>query len=133
MNKVYLVLFISLLLIDCSPSSKEPSEVAFKNIPIEEFDQLRKSNPDVQLIDVRTPAEVADVRIDGSVNMDVKSSDFASLAETLDKDKLVLLYCASGMRSGRAMELMKNSGFKEVYNLEGGLKAWLEADMPVVK
>ena len=132
MNKAYLILFLTLLLIRCSPSSKESSESAFKNIPIEEFDHLRKSN-DVQLVDVRTAEEVANGRIEGSVNMDFKSSDFSSLIETLDKDKLVLLYCASGARSGRALELMKDGGFKEVYNLDGGLKAWQAAGMPVVK
>ena len=126
------MLFLAaLLLVDCTSADKSADE-AFKNIPIEEFDHLRKSN-DVQLVDVRTAEEVANGRIEGSVNMDFKGSDFSSLLETLDKDKLVLLYCASGARSGRALELMKNSGFKEVYNLDGGLKAWQAAGMPVVK
>lgn len=133
MNQVYLIVFISLVLISCSPSSKEHSEESFKNISIEEFDHLLKRNPGVQLVDVRTANEVADVRMEGSVNMDVKSAEFGTMIETLDKDKLVLLYCASGVRSGRAMELMKTSGFREVYNLDGGLKAWMEVDMPVVK
>ena len=126
------MLFLAaLLLVDCTSADKSADE-AFKNIPIEEFDHLRKSN-DVQLVDVRTAEEVANGRIEGSVNMDFKGSDFSSLLETLDKDKLVLLYCASGARSGRALELMKDSGFKEVYNLDGGLKAWQAAGMPVVK
>jgi len=77
-----------------------------------------------QLIDVRTPGEVANGTIDGAVNIDFKSSDFGSQIETLDKNEPVYVFCHSGGRSAMAMAQMKNAGFKEVYNLLGGYSNW---------
>lgn len=49
------------------------------------------------------------------------------------KDKPVLVHCATGNRSFTAARLLKEAGFKEVFNLQGGLGAWQQAGMPVEK
>jgi rhodanese-related sulfurtransferase len=49
------------------------------------------------------------------------------------KEKAVLVTCQTGMRSGRAMKLLKAAGFTTVYGLKGGLAAWQQASLPVEK
>lgn len=76
------------------------------------------------LLDVRTPEEVQKGYLKGALNLDFKSPQFTILIEGLDKEKPYLVYCASGVRSGKAADLMREKGFMKVYTLEGGLKAW---------
>lgn len=76
------------------------------------------------LLDVRTPGEVANGTIEGSTNINFNSPTFKSDVEKLDKDKPVYVFCASGRRSGNAMRMMKDMGFKEIYNLNGGYRGW---------
>jgi rhodanese-related sulfurtransferase len=133
MNRIhYFIPLLVSVLFACSSSSNN-SENAFKDISIEEYSMFLQNSPRPQIVDVRTAEEVGTGRIEGSINLDFKSPDFASRIEQISKNETVLIYCASGIRSGRAMELMKEKGFKEIYNLEGGLNAWREAGMPIVK
>ena len=55
------------------------------------------------------------------------------LVPKLDKDKPVLLYCASGRRSAAARSAMEEAGFKDVKHLEGGIGSWTRAGKPVVR
>ncbi|MFZ6051450.1 rhodanese-like domain-containing protein [Halocola ammonii] len=81
---------------------------------------------EVQLVDVRTPGECANGVIEGAENINIGDSDFDQQLEKLDKDKPVLVYCASGGRSARAMNMMKSKGFEKVLNLKGGYGAWVK-------
>jgi rhodanese-related sulfurtransferase len=87
--------------------------------------------PGVIIIDVRTEEEFTQGSLPNSLNIDFKNPEFIKNISILDKDKIYLLYCASGARSGRALELMRQEGFKNVYALEGGLNAWQAAGMPM--
>ena len=49
------------------------------------------------------------------------------------KDKPVLVNCQAGMRSAKACGILKKHDFSKVYNLQGGLNAWQQAKLPVVK
>lgn len=49
------------------------------------------------------------------------------------KDKPVLVNCQAGMRSTKACNILKQHGFTKVFHLKGGLNAWLQAKLPVVK
>ena len=68
-----------------------------------------------------------------SHHIDINQPDFIKHLAELDKNKPVLVYCAIGGRSSKAMAIMKKEGFKEVYNLEGGMTAWKDAGMPITK
>jgi thioredoxin len=89
-----------------------------------------KQLPNAQLIDVRTPGEFAQGHIANSKNIDINSSDFQQRVAKLDKNKAVLLYCLSGSRSSFAMNVLSSMGFKEIYNLSGGMMRWRAASMP---
>lgn len=104
-----------------------------REIDLKTFDQLRLEKKDLMIIDVRTAAEYAESKIEGSPNIDVKQSSFESLINELDKNKPVIVYCRSGARSMRALEIMTKSGFTEVYSLQGGIELWQKEGRPVVK
>ncbi|MES1221972.1 MAG: rhodanese-like domain-containing protein [Bacteroidota bacterium] len=86
----------------------------------------------VQLVDVRTPQEFKDGYIKGAVNADWQNeTQFAEQVKKLNKAKPVYLYCLSGVRSGKAADWLAANGFKEVINLDGGIKAWKAANKKV--
>lgn len=78
----------------------------------------------VQLVDVRTPAEYSAGNIKGAQNIDVKSKQFKEMAAKLDKKRPVAVYCKAGTRSENAANILKEMGFKKIYNLDGGYDAW---------
>lgn len=98
-----------------------------------DFQAKIKSSPDAQLLDVRTPAEVSQGFIEGAKFLNFQSPEFIKAVEKLDKDKPVLVYCAAGGRSGRAATLLISKGFKQVFDLSGGMNAWASAGMPIKK
>lgn len=85
---------------------------------------LRAEDPDFVIIDVRTASEYANRHIINALNLDFYSPSFASDLEALDKNKVYLIYCASGNRSGQAHDTMLGLGFHEVYNMLGGMAAF---------
>jgi rhodanese-related sulfurtransferase len=73
-----------------------------------------------QLVDVRSPGEFASGHIDGALNIPVGS--LAARVGELEKERPVVVYCASGMRSASAARRLASDGF-EVYDL-GSMGAW---------
>jgi len=76
------------------------------------------------VLDIRTAGEYATLHIIGAVNIDFYSSTFADQLDALDKGRTYLVYCASGNRSGQAVQTMETLGFVEVYDLLGGMSAF---------
>ncbi len=74
----------------------------------------------VQILDVRTPEEMSDGKIEGSVNINYYDSNFREQVAKLDRNIPVYVYCRSGARSQKAMEVLKELGFSVVYELSGG-------------
>lgn len=62
--------------------------------------------------------------IKGAINLDFQRPEFKLLIAGLDKEKPYFVYCKSGIRSGKAADLMRENGFTKVKTLEGGLNAW---------
>ena len=92
-----------------------------------------------QILDVREPGEYAAGAIDNSINVPRGVLEPAAdlvmkgRAEMQDRDKKWLLVCATSGRSAMAAVVLQQMGFNNVKNLNGGMKAWLDADKPVVK
>lgn len=83
------------------------------------------------IIDVRSPEEYNEGYIKGAVNIDFNGANFENEISRLDKNSPYFIYCLSGSRSNKAMEKMQAAGFKNTYGLDGGIKAWKEAKMPL--
>ena len=87
----------------------------------------------VVVLDIRTPQEFNQGRIAGAKNIDFLAPDFEQRIDTLDKSKSYLVHCASGGRSTHSLALFKKHSFQSVYHLDGGIKAWQKAGLPVDK
>jgi rhodanese-related sulfurtransferase len=90
------------------------------------------ASPDTVLLDIRTPEEFSEERIEGSVNIDFYAADFADQIGSLDRDTAYVVYCRTGNRSGQAMELFRDLEFTEVHEIGGGIVAWLQAGLATV-
>ena len=95
----------------------------FHDVKVAEFEKLANAGKGT-ILDVRTPKEYAEGHVNGSVNMNYFDKDFKDQVGKLDKAKPVYVYCHSGGRSSKAMNIMKSQGFKTIYNLTGGYSAW---------
>lgn len=88
---------------------------------------------DAHIVDVREPGEYAAGHLPEAKNIPV-----AKLAERIGelekfKDKPIIVCCASGMRSNKACAELKKQGFEKLFNLTGGIDAWVGAGYPVKK
>ncbi len=92
-----------------------------------------KAKDEVVLIDVRTPEEFAAGHIKDAVNVNIFDQNFKKELEAFDKKKPVSVYCKVGGRSAKAAAIMREMGFEEVYDLEGGIQNWERAGMEIVK
>ena len=129
-KSIYLFFFISIFSLGlwACTGKEEP----YKNLTCAQFAELI-NNPEVQLVDVRTMDEYTEGHIAGSLLIDVKDENFASLVdEQLAKNKKVAVYCRSGRRSRTAADILVKKGFK-VYNLDKGILNWMEEGREVEK
>lgn len=117
------------ILLVCSCSSKESKSDA--KILLQPEDFKAKVDAGAILIDVRTVEEYASGHISGSLNMDVNNPGFKDNVLMLDKNKEYAVYCASGVRSGKAADLMRQNGFTAVHTLAGGIKTWNDKGLPL--
>jgi molybdopterin/thiamine biosynthesis adenylyltransferase/rhodanese-related sulfurtransferase len=94
-------------------------------------DQLKRGKP-LRLIDVREPHELAISHIQGAENIPLGA--LAGQLSKLDSSEEIVLFCKSGNRSQRALELLVSAGFRKVKNLKGGINAWareVDESLPV--
>lgn len=87
---------------------------------------------DTLLVDVRTPAETAQAKIQGAIEINFNAPDFAEQIAQLPKEKKILLYCRSGNRSGKAATYLDLLGYEKLVNLTGGMIAWTAEGRPTI-
>jgi monothiol glutaredoxin len=83
-----------------------------------------------ELVDVRTPEERVVAKIEGARLLDKPYHDHLM---ALDRDTPIVFQCHHGMRSQSAAEYFHEAGFRNLYNLEGGIEAWsslVDASIP---
>jgi len=94
--------------------------------------QQKMATPEIQLLDVRTAGEYQSGHLKNSLLADWNNqAEFTRRVKYLDKDKPVLVYCASGVRSAQAANWLAANGFHDVQNMQGGLSAWKMEGKPV--
>jgi rhodanese-related sulfurtransferase len=99
----------------------------------EKFQQAMDSIKDEVIIDLRTPEELKGGKMANARHIDFFGEGFEPAIQALDRNKIYFIYCASGGRSGETVELMDRLGFKTIYNLDEGFRAWTKKGMPVSK
>lgn len=106
-------------------------DVIMKEVTVQDLKDLKEREEDFQLIDVREPYEYDICNLEGEL---IPMSEIPKNVDRISKDKKVILHCRSGKRSGdMLLWLEKNHGFKNLYNLKGGILAWakeIDNEMP---
>ncbi|HEY8432910.1 MAG TPA: Grx4 family monothiol glutaredoxin [Sandaracinaceae bacterium] len=92
-----------------------------KQLTVGELDDWIRSGKPHLLLDVRTVEERATAKIEPSELLD---DAMRAKLEDLDRTKTIVCYCHHGGRSQRAAEHLLRMGFRDVYNLQGGIDAW---------
>jgi len=93
----------------------------YKDLNYQEFVSCIQQDSKGIILDVRNSLELKESKIKGAINIDVTSPGFADAIKSLSKDKNYYVYCRSGTRSSKACRIMSKSGFKNLYNLKGGI------------
>lgn len=115
----YITIIILVAIIGYSVFNFVSQKRQVKTLTQEEFvEGYRKA----QLIDVREGNEFEAGHILGARNIPL--TQLKTRQQELRKDKPVYLYCQSGMRSGRAAQMLHRQGYHELYQLKGGFKQW---------
>lgn len=127
-----LVLIFGLVIASLSVSCQETNQS--KDIQVISPQEVRDAVYDDhshQLIDVRTVDEFKEGHLKNAQNICVTDGDFEENVAKLDKDQPVYLYCRSGKRSAKAAEILKDLGFKEIYDMDGGILNWKSENLEV--
>lgn len=114
-----------------APAKTEQNKDIIKNVNTKEFADLTKNN-NIIILDVRTPQEIANGFIEGASFANVMAPGFEDKTNLMNKEATILVYCKSGGRSSKAAKILEAQGFKNIYNLNGGMGAWESDDMPTV-
>jgi rhodanese-related sulfurtransferase len=102
----------------------------YKSLVPNDFHLQYLEDDSALLIDVREYFEYRKSRIKGALFLP-SSQGYDIIADTLDKERSLYIYCYSGTRAKKAAVYFYNQGFKKLYNLDGGITAWKKDGFPV--
>jgi thioredoxin len=114
------LLLLSILFISCNGQTSN----AVNTIDAKSFAEKLKTNENPQLLDVRTPEEYSVDHIGNAKNVNWNGDDFVAKVNSYVKSKPIFVYCKVGGRSAQAANKLAELGFKEIYNLNGGIMKW---------
>ncbi|VVB96707.1 Thiosulfate sulfurtransferase GlpE [uncultured archaeon] len=134
MKKFYFIAFACLLLLaalsGCVAEQKLPEKAQYIDVNVQQAKEMIDSG-NVFILDVRTQEEYDTGHIKNSTLIPVQVLD--KKLNELPRDKKILVYCKSGGRSAQASGILVNDGFKEIYNMKGGITDWTNAGYEVIK
>ena len=102
-----------------------------RNLSSQEAYAMVVQRGDLFLLDVRTPGEYQQARLDGARLIPI--DQFVKRLAEVPKDRPVLVYCAVGSRSAQVVNYLARQGYPEIYNLSGGIYAWAQKGLPVLQ
>jgi rhodanese-related sulfurtransferase len=100
-----------------------------KEISVQELKEKKDKGENFQLIDVREDFEYEMSNLGG---LSIPLSGILIEAEKIEKDKPVVVMCRSGKRSAAAIMQLEQHGFTNLYNLQGGILAWVDQIDPTI-
>ena len=107
----------------CGTSNAEAASSAIKEITVQELQRRIREQEDFQLIDVRESYEHALANIGGTLMPLGQIDQFIS---QIAQDRPVVVHCRSGVRSKQAIRTLAQHGLIDLYNLKGGMLAWID-------
>ena len=134
MKMIYSIIFASFLLLaalsGCISTTNQSEKAQYNDVSVQQAKEMIDRG-EVFILDVRTQEEYDAGHIKNSTLISVQVLD--KRLNELPRDKKILVYCMSGIRSAQASQILVNNGFKEVYNMKGGITDWTNAGYDVVK
>ena len=100
-----------------------PAEVTTSEMQVEELKQRLDGGEDLFILDVREPHEYQICNLGGHL---IPLGDLPRRVNELDTSKEIVAHCRSGVRSAKAVNFLRQAGFKKVHNLAGGILAWAD-------
>src|SRR5438477_1112836 len=100
-----------------------PVETGVPEIQVEELKKRLDRGDDLFILDVREPHEYQICNINGHL---IPLGDLPKRVSELDSSKEIVAHCRSGVRSAKAVDFLRQAGFKKVHNLAGGILAWAD-------
>jgi len=131
--KKLIIAFSTLIILFIYACSAGHAQSNANLLPPTEFKKKVETTDKAVIIDVRTPDEYKDGHLSNAVNMNWNDDTFGQQIKSLDKNAPVFVYCYAGGRSSAAAKELRKQGFKEVYDMQGGMSAWRDAGLPEVK
>ncbi len=133
MKMIYSIIFVSSLILaaisGCISTTKPPEKAQYTDVSVQQAREMIDRG-DVLILDVRTQEEYNAGHIKNSTLIPVQVLD--KRLNELPRDKKILVYCKSGSRSAQASGILVNNGFKEIYNMKGGITDWINAGYDVI-
>jgi len=108
---------------------EKPVETGVAEIQVEELKRRLDAKEDLFVLDVREPHEYQICNIGGHL---IPLNDLPKRVNELDSSREIVVHCKMGGRSAKAVEFLRQAGFKKVHNLAGGINAWAERVDPKV-
>jgi len=124
--RYFFSLFIVLFFAACQSGTSQNT----KKLEVDAFEKQLATSTNFQLVDVRTADEYKANHLKGALNIDYTSDNFEKFIQSLDKNKPTFVYCLSGGRSASAAKVLAQKGFKEIYEMKGGMGAWKASNKP---
>ena len=110
--------------------ANQPVEM-LSHITVHDLDRLQREAADLQIADVRRPAEWEEGHIAGALLLPL--NQIATAMRQLDPDRSIAVHCKGGYRSAIAASLLRRAGCRQVVNVTGGFDAWKAAGLPVAE
>ncbi len=120
----YLIAVMLFTLISCSNGQTKTRLNAV------EFNEALNKSKNAVILDVRTPGEFSSGHLANALNIDWNNKSSEAELKKMDPSKDYFVYCLSGGRSSSAAEYLRSNGFKNVYELNGGIMKWRAAGLP---
>lgn len=95
-----------------------------QNLDAAEAKTWLQNHPETQVLDVRSAREFAGGAVPGAVNISIGDADFDAKVSALVTSKPVLVYCAGGFRSRKAVAKLKALGFENIQHIHRGYMSW---------
>lgn len=143
LSHVVAILFMFLLMVPGVAAANSCID-GYHNVSVCEAEKMIENNK-VFILDVRTPTEFSAGHIEGATLVPVKERINGLLVpvpvevfleevekNNIDKCEKVLVYCKSGGRSSLASSILADAGYNKIYNMEGGIDAWIAQGYPIV-
>lgn len=102
---------------------KQTRNSSIREISYDNLKKLIRENPNLKIVDIRSPQEFAENRIKFAINIPLYDLERSYRTMLPNKNELIILYCQYGSRSMKAYQILESKGYTQLYSLKGGIES----------